>query len=151
MTTGKTIALTRQTFVGKVMSLLLNMLSRLVITFLPRGKHLLISWLQSPSAVILEPPQKKKISLTVSTVSPSISHEVILVLVVSKYPMIERLAKWSQSLRLLKTCFKLAFQHYHSMCFRPQFLWLHITEAKFKVVIKTIIVDHIDKKFQRFF
>ena len=59
MTTGKTIALTRQTFVGKVMSLLLDMLSRLVITFLPRSKHLLISWLQSPSAVILEPPQNK--------------------------------------------------------------------------------------------
>ena len=56
MTTGKTIALTRQTFVGKVMSLLFNMLSRLVITFLPRSKRLLISWLQSPSAVILEPP-----------------------------------------------------------------------------------------------
>ena len=59
MTTGKTIALTRQTFVGKVISLLLNMLSRLVITFLPRSKHLLISWLQSPSTVILEPPQNK--------------------------------------------------------------------------------------------
>ena len=59
MTTGKTIALTRRTFVGKVMSLLLNMLSRLVITFLPRSKHLLISWLQSPSAVILEPPKIK--------------------------------------------------------------------------------------------
>ena len=59
MTTGKTIALTRWTFVGKVMSLLLNMLSRLVITFLPRGKHLLISWLQSPSAVILEPKKNK--------------------------------------------------------------------------------------------
>ena len=59
MTTGKTIALTRQTFVGKVMSLFLNMLSRLVITFLPRSKRLLISWLQSPSAVILEPPQNK--------------------------------------------------------------------------------------------
>ena len=70
MTTGKTIALTRRTFVGKVMSLLFNMLSRLVITFLPRSKHLLISWLQSPSAVILE-PQKIK-SGTVSTVSPSI-------------------------------------------------------------------------------
>ena len=69
MTTGKTIALTRGTFVGKVMSLLLNMLSRLVITFLPRSKRLLISWLQSPSAVILE-PQKIK-SDTVSTVSPS--------------------------------------------------------------------------------
>ena len=60
MTTGKTVALTRQTFVGKVMSLLLNMLSRLVITFLPRSKHLLISWLQSPSAVIFEPPPQKK-------------------------------------------------------------------------------------------
>ena len=72
MTTGKTIVLTRQTFVGKVMSLLLNMLSRLVITFLPRSKHVLISWLQSPSAVILEP--KKIKSDTVSTVSPSISH-----------------------------------------------------------------------------
>ena len=59
MTTGKTIALTRQTFIGKVMSLLFNMLSRLVITFLPRSKHLLISWLQSPSAVILEPRKIK--------------------------------------------------------------------------------------------
>ena len=75
MTTGKTIALTRRTFVGKVMSLLLNMLSRLVITFLPRSKHLLISWLQSPSAVILEPLKIK--SDTVSTVSPSICHEVM--------------------------------------------------------------------------
>ena len=75
MTTGKTIALTRWTFVGKVMSLLLNMLSRLVITFLPRSKCLLISWLQSPSAVILEPKNIK--SATVSTVSPSISHEVM--------------------------------------------------------------------------
>ena len=75
MTTGKTMALTRQTFVGKVMSLLLNMLSRLVITFLPRSKRLLISWLQSPSAVILE-PQKIK-SDTVSTVFPSISHEMV--------------------------------------------------------------------------
>jgi len=59
MTTGETIALTRRTFVGKVMSLLLNMLSRLIITLLPRSKHLLISWLQSPSAVILEPPKNK--------------------------------------------------------------------------------------------
>ena len=75
MTTGKTIALTRQTFVGKVMSLLLNMLSRLVIIFLPRSKHLLISWLQSLSVVILEPRKIK--SDTVSTVSPSISHEVM--------------------------------------------------------------------------
>ena len=75
MTTGKTIALTRWTSVGKVMSLLFNMLSRLVITFLPRSKCLLISWLQSPSVVILEPPKIK--SDTVSTVSPSISHEVM--------------------------------------------------------------------------
>ena len=75
MTTGKTIALTRWIFVGKVMSLLFNILSRLVITFLPRSKCLLISRLQSPSAVILEPPKIK--SDTVSTVSPSISHEVI--------------------------------------------------------------------------
>ena len=75
MTTGKTIALTRWTFVGKVTSLLIYMLSTLVITFLPRNKHLLISWLQSPSAVILEPPKIK--SDTISTVSPSISHEVM--------------------------------------------------------------------------
>ena len=75
MTTGKTIALTRRTFVGKVMSVLLNMLSRLVITFLPRSKCLLISRLQSPSAVTLEPPKIK--SDTVSTVSPSICHEVM--------------------------------------------------------------------------
>ena len=75
MTTGKTTALTRWTFAGKVMSLLFNMPSRLVLTFLPRSKCLLISWLQSPSAVILEPPKIK--SDTVSTVSPSISHEVM--------------------------------------------------------------------------
>ena len=75
MTTGKTIALTRWTFVGKVVSLLLNMLSRLVITFLPRCKRLLISWLQSPFAVILEPRKIK--SDTVATVSTSISHEVM--------------------------------------------------------------------------
>ena len=74
-TTGKTIALTRQTFIGKVISLLFNMLSRLAITFLPRGKRPLISWLQSPSVVILEPIKIK--SDTVSTVSPSICHEVV--------------------------------------------------------------------------
>ena len=72
MTTGKTIALTRQTFADKVMSLLFNMLSRLVITFLPKSKHLLISWLQSPSAVILKPRKIKS-----ATVSPSICHEVM--------------------------------------------------------------------------
>ena len=76
MITGKTIALTRRTFVGKVMSLLFNMLSRLVIAFLPRSKHLVISWLQSPSAVILEP--KKIKSVTISIVSPSIHHEVMV-------------------------------------------------------------------------
>ena len=75
MTTGKTLALTRQSFVGKVMSLLFNVLSRLVITFLLRSKHLLIPWLQSPSAVILEPRKIKPD--TVSTVSPSIFHEVM--------------------------------------------------------------------------
>ena len=75
MTTGKTLALTRQTFVDKVMSLLLNMVFRLVITFLPRSKCLLISWLQSPSAVILEPPKIKPV--TVSIVSPFICYEVM--------------------------------------------------------------------------
>ena len=75
MTTGKTIALTRHTFVSKMMSLLFHMLSRLVIAFLPRSKHHLISWLQSPSAVILEPKEMK--SVTVYIVSPSICHEVM--------------------------------------------------------------------------
>ena len=75
MTTGKTIVLTRQTFVGKVMSLLFNKLSRLFIIFLPRSKCLLISWLQSPSSMILEPPKIK--SVTVSTVSPSICHDMM--------------------------------------------------------------------------
>ena len=75
MNTGKTIALTRWTFVGKVMSLLFNVLSRLIIAFLPRSEVLLISWLQLPSAVILEPRKIK--SATVSTLSPSICHEVM--------------------------------------------------------------------------
>ena len=75
ITTGKTIAVTKWTFVGKAMSLLLNMLSRFVIAFLPRSKHLLISWLQSPSAVILEP--KKIKTVTVSTAFSSICHEVM--------------------------------------------------------------------------
>ena len=74
-TTGKTIALTRWTFIGKVMSLLFNMTSRLVVAFLPRSKYLLISWLQSPSAVILEPPKIR--SLTVPIVSPLVCHEVM--------------------------------------------------------------------------
>ena len=75
MTTEKTIALTIWTFVGKVMSVIFNTLSRFVIAFLPRSKHLLISWLQPPSAVVLKPQNIK--SLTVSTVSPSISHEAM--------------------------------------------------------------------------
>ena len=75
MTTGKIIALNRWTFVGKVMSLLFNMLARLVITFFPRSKRLLISWLQSSSAVVFEPPKIK--SVTVSIVYPSICHEVM--------------------------------------------------------------------------
>ena len=75
MTTGKIIALTRWTFVGKVMFLLFNMLSRLIVAFLPRSKCPLISWLQSPSTVILEPPKTK--SVTVSIVAPSICHEVM--------------------------------------------------------------------------
>ena len=75
ITTGKTIALTGRTFVGKVMSLLFNILSRLVTAFPPRSKHPLISWLQSPSAMILEPQEIK--TVTVSIVSPSISHEVM--------------------------------------------------------------------------
>ena len=75
VTTGKTIVLTRQTFVSKILSLLFKTLSRLVIAFLPRSKHLLISWLQSPSALILEPPKIK--FLTVSIVSPSVCHEVM--------------------------------------------------------------------------
>ena len=114
MTTGKTIAVTRWTFIGKVMSLLFNMMSRLVITFLPRSKHLLIPWLQSPSAVILEP--KKIKSATVSTFSTSICHEVmglhVMVLVfwilsfkptfsLSSFTFIKRLFK-SYSLSLMR-------------------------------------------------
>ena len=94
MTIGKTIALIRWTFVEKVMSLLFNMLSRLVITFLPRSKHLLISWLQSPSAVILEPPKIKYV--TVSTVFPSICHEVI-------GPVMLKELKLNRSMKTYKT------------------------------------------------
>ena len=101
MTTGKTIALTRQSFVGKVMSLLFNMLSRLVITFLPRSKRLLISWLQSPSAVILEPKIIK--SVTVSIVSPSICHEVM-------GPDAMTLVFWMLS---VKPTFSLSSFHFH--------------------------------------
>ena len=89
MTTGKTIVLTRWIFVDKVISLLSNMQSRLVITFLPRSKCLLISWLQSPSTVIVEPRKIK--SATVSTVSPSICHEVLLLVQFNKPGGIGRL------------------------------------------------------------
>ena len=95
MTTGKTIALIRWTFVDKVMSLLFNILSSLVITFLPRSKRLLISWLQSPSAVILEPPRIK--SATVSTVSPSICHEVMgldVMILILAYPPAKVFWRW---------------------------------------------------------
>ena len=105
MTSGKTIALTRWTFVGKVMSLLFNMLSRLVITFLPRSKCLLISWLQSPSAVILEPPKIK--SDTVFTVSPSIFHEVM-------GPDAMILVFWILS---FKPTFSLSLFHFHQEAF----------------------------------
>ena len=105
MTTGKTIALTRRTFVGKVISQLFNMLSRLVITFLPRSKRLLIPWLQSPSAVILEPRKIK--SDTVSTVSPSISHEVM-------GPDATILVFWMLS---FKPTFSTLFFHFHQEAF----------------------------------
>ena len=102
MTTGKAIALTRWTLVNKVMSLLFNMLSRLVIAFLPRSKHRLISWLQSPSAVVLEP--KKVKSVTVSIASPSICHEVMgsdaIILVHSVYQAVGS----STSLELTQIC-----------------------------------------------
>ena len=105
MTTGKTLALTRWTFLGKVMSLLFNMLSRLVITFLPRSKHLLISWWQSPSGVILEPRKIK--SATASTVSPSICHKVM-------GPDVMILVFWMLSLK--STFFTLVF-HFHQEAF----------------------------------
>ena len=113
MTTGKTIDLTRRTLVGKVMSLLLNMLSRLVITFLPRSKRLLISWLQSPSAVILEP--KKIKSATVSTVSPSISHEVM-------GPDAMTLVFWMLS---FKPTFSALHFHFHQEAFELLFTFCH--------------------------
>ena len=120
MTTGKTIALTRWTFVGKVMSLLFNMLSRLVITFLPRSKHLLISWLQSPSAVILDP--KKIKSDTVSIVSPSIYHEVMvpdaMILVFWKVKV-----KSLSHVRLFVTPWTVAYQVPLSMGFSRQEYW----------------------------
>ena len=118
MTTGKTIALTRRTFVDRVMSLIFNMLYRLVITFLPRSKGLLISWLQSPSAVILEPPKIK--SNTVSTVSPSISHEVM-----RPYAMI--LVFWMLS---FKPAFSLSFSLFNlSFFFLSSPTWRFVSFA----------------------
>ena len=105
MTTGKTIALTRWILVGKVMSVLFNMLSRLVIAFLLRSKHLLISWLQSPSAVILKPPKIKLV--TVSIVSPSICHKVM-----GLYAMI--LVFWMLS---FKSAFSLSLRGFLVLCF----------------------------------
>ena len=113
MTTRKTIALTRCAFVGKVVSLLFNMLSRLVIHFLPRSKHVLISWLQSPSAVILEPPNIK--SATISTVSPSICPEVM----VRSYLCINHSeANWCLSLRKLILTPWLICQIWSHVCLR---------------------------------
>ena len=109
MTTGKTIALTKWTFVSKVMSLLFNMLSRFVIAFLPRSKHLFISWLQSPAAVILEP--KKIKSVTVSIVSPSICHEVmgphamILVFLMLSSKSSFSLSSFTINKRLFSSCY----------------------------------------------
>ena len=119
MTTGKTIAFTRRTFVGKVMSLLFNMLSRLVIAFLPRSKHLLISWLQSPSAVILEPQEIK--SLTVSILSPFVCHRVVGsdgMILVLWMPSLSQLFHFSLSLwsrgSLVPLCFlPLGWCHLH--------------------------------------
>ena len=115
MTTGKTIALTRWTFVDKVMSLLFNMLSRLVITFLPRGKSLLISWLQSPSAVTLEPRKRKS-----ATVFPSICHETIILkmnlslvvsCIIAKWISLTR--KYSKPLSKIKNEVILSDSHIH--------------------------------------
>ena len=141
MTTGKTIALTRRTFVGKVMSLLLNMLSRLVITFLPRNKCLLISWLQSPSAVILEPRKIK--SDTVSTVSPSISHEVMR-------PDAMILGFWMLS---FKSTFSLSFFTYIKRLFsspslsaiRLQFTGSHRVEYDWSDTAPTQMPSEIDQ------
>ena len=107
MTNGKTTALTSGTYIGKVMSLLFNMLYRLVITFLTRSKHVLISWLQSPSAVILEPPKIK--SVTVSVVSPSICHEEM-------GPDIMILVFWRLS---FKPTFSLSSRVSLDLCFLP--------------------------------
>ena len=112
MATGKTIALTRWTFVGKVMSLVFNMLSRLVITFLLRSKHLLISWLQSPSAVILEP--KKIKSVIVSMVSPSICHEMMrLDAMILVFWMLSFKPTFSFSFHFHQETFEFLFTFYH--------------------------------------
>ena len=117
MTTGTTIALTRWTFVGKVISLLFSMLSRLVIIFLPRSMRLLISWLQSPSAVILEPPKIK--SATVSTVSSSICHEVM-------GPDAMILVFWMLSLKPTFSLSSFTFiKRIFSFCFLP-WGWCHV-------------------------
>ena len=120
-TTGKTIALTRWTFAGKVMSLLLNMLSRLVITFLPRNKHLLISWLQSPSAVILEPPKIKPD--TVTTVFPSISHKASLD---NYFPFcISFLGGWFLSPPPVQ-CYELSAIVFQALCL-PDIFWIFLS------------------------
>ena len=120
MTTGKTIALTRRTFVDKVMSLLFNMLSRLVITFLSRSKRLLISWLQSPSAVILEPPRIKS-----ATVSPSICHEVV-------GPDAMILVFWSKLNQYLRHCFSPCNPHILNLSTQTYLLPLKPTGSRWR-------------------
>ena len=118
MTTGKAIALTRWTFVGKGMSLLFNILSRFVIAFLPRSKRLLISWLQSPSALILEP--KKIKSDTVSTVFPSIGYEVMA-------PDAVILVFWMLSVKLAFSLYELSFFRFHKSDINRLFSFLRLT------------------------
>ena len=140
MITGKTIALTRQTFVGKVLSLLLNMLSRLVIAFLPRSKHLLISWLQSPSAVLLEP---KKIVCHCCHCFPSVCHEVM-----GLDAMI--LVFWM--LNFKPTFFTLLF-HFHQEALVPlHFLPLqwHYLRMKLLIFLLAILISACDSSCPAF-
>ena len=130
MTTGKTAALTRRTFVDKVMSLLFNMLSRLVITFLPRSKHLLISWLQSPSAVILEPPKIKS-----ATVSPSISHEVM-------GPDAMILVFWMLSFKLMINYAKNGYPIISKLKIWLHFIMLVFSKSKHMLGSKQSVVKH---------
>ena len=131
MTTGKTIDLTRQTFVGKAMSLLFNMLSRFITALLPRSKHLLISWLQSPSAVILEP--KKIKSVTVSTVSPSICHEVLGLFASLSFLNVEFKPAFSLS------SFASSRSPLVPLCFLP-LNWYHVQYLRLLIFLPAILI-----------